>query len=107
MWGSEGGPKIPLIAMMIIDTASGFLATRVMKVNMDVPSTVRWEVFGALIGRFVLRWLIMLTGWGCWLHRGAAGDYTVNFAVKSLRQVKRFTASFRRKPLPPAVFHST
>ena len=54
---------MPLIALMIIGAAAGFLATRVMKVNMDVPSTVALGVFGALMGGLVLRGLIMLTGW--------------------------------------------
>lgn len=54
---------MPLIALMIIGAAAGFLATRVMKVNTDVPSTIAIGVFGALIGGFVLRGLIMLTGW--------------------------------------------
>ena len=54
---------MPLIALMIIGAAAGFLATRVMKVNMDVPSTVALGVFGALMGGLVLRGLIMVTGW--------------------------------------------
>ena len=54
---------MPLIALMIIGAAAGFLATRVMKVNTDVPSTIAIGVFGALMGGLVLRGLIMLTGW--------------------------------------------
>jgi uncharacterized membrane protein YeaQ/YmgE (transglycosylase-associated protein family) len=55
---------MPLIALMIIGAAAGFLATRLMKLNTDVPSTIAIGVFGALIGGVVLRGLIMLTGWG-------------------------------------------
>jgi uncharacterized membrane protein YeaQ/YmgE (transglycosylase-associated protein family) len=54
---------MPLVALMIIGAAAGFLATRLMKLNTDVPSTIAIGVFGALIGGFVLRGLIMLTGW--------------------------------------------
>ncbi len=54
---------MPLIALMIIGAAAGFVATRMMKLNTDVPTTVAIGVFGALIGGFVLRALIMLTGW--------------------------------------------
>jgi uncharacterized membrane protein YeaQ/YmgE (transglycosylase-associated protein family) len=54
---------MPLIALMIIGAAAGFLATRLMKLNTDVPSTIAIGVFGALIGGVVLRGLIMLTGW--------------------------------------------
>ncbi len=54
---------MPIIALMIIGAAAGFLATRIMKLQTDVPTTVAIGVFGALIGGFVLRGLIMLTGW--------------------------------------------
>jgi uncharacterized membrane protein YeaQ/YmgE (transglycosylase-associated protein family) len=54
---------MPLVALMIIGAAAGFLATRIMKLNTDVPSTIAIGVFGALIGGFVLRGLIMLSGW--------------------------------------------
>ena len=54
---------MPIIALMIIGAAAGFLATRIMKLQTDVPTTVAIGVFGALIGGFVLRGLITLTGW--------------------------------------------
>jgi uncharacterized membrane protein YeaQ/YmgE (transglycosylase-associated protein family) len=54
---------MPIVALMIVGAAAGFLATRIMKLNTDVPTTVAIGVFGALIGGFVLRGLIMLTGW--------------------------------------------
>ncbi len=53
---------MPIVALMIVGAAAGFLATRIMKLNTDVPTTVAIGVFGALIGGFVLRGLIMLTG---------------------------------------------
>lgn len=52
-----------VIALIIIGAAAGFLATRIMKLNTDVPTTVAIGVFGALIGGFVLRFLVMVTGW--------------------------------------------
>ncbi|MCU0817517.1 MAG: GlsB/YeaQ/YmgE family stress response membrane protein [Cypionkella sp.] len=54
---------MPIIALVIIGAAAGFLATRIMKVNTDVPTTIAIGVFGALIGGFVLRFLMTLTGW--------------------------------------------
>lgn len=50
------------VMLMIIGAAAGFLATRVMKLNTDVPSTVAIGVFGALIGGFLLRFLIAALG---------------------------------------------
>lgn len=54
---------MPIIALMIVGAAAGFLATRIMKLDTDVPTTVAIGIFGALIGGFVLRGLIMVTGW--------------------------------------------
>lgn len=51
-----------IILLMIIGAAAGFIATRVMKVNTDVPTTIAIGVFGALIGSFVLRFVMTLTG---------------------------------------------
>ena len=53
---------MPFIMLMIIGAAAGFLATRVMRVNTDVPSTVAIGVFGALIGGFALRFLLVALG---------------------------------------------
>ena len=54
---------MPLVFLIIIGAAAGFLATRVMRVQTDVLTTVAIGVFGALIGGLVLRFLIMVTGW--------------------------------------------
>lgn len=54
---------MPIIALVIIGAAAGFLATRLMKIDADIPTTVAIGVFGALLGGFVLRFLVALTGW--------------------------------------------
>ena len=54
---------MPIIALIIIGAAAGFIATRMMKLETDVLTTVAIGVFGALIGGFVLRLLITITGW--------------------------------------------
>lgn len=54
---------MPLIALIIIGAAAGFLATRLMKLNTDVPTTIVIGVGGALIGGFLLRFLLVVTGW--------------------------------------------
>ena len=54
---------MPIVALIIIGAAAGFLATRFMRVQTDVPTTILIEVAGALIGGVVLRFLITLTGW--------------------------------------------
>jgi uncharacterized membrane protein YeaQ/YmgE (transglycosylase-associated protein family) len=54
---------MPVIAFIIIGLAAGFLATRLMKIEADLPTTIAIGIFGALIGGFVLRSLIMMAGW--------------------------------------------
>ncbi len=48
--------------LMIVGAAAGFLATRLMRLETDVPTTIAIGVFGALIGSFALRALSMLLG---------------------------------------------
>ena len=51
-----------IIGLIIIRAAAGFLATRLMKVEADILTTIAIGIFGALIGGLVLRFLIALTG---------------------------------------------
>lgn len=52
-----------LIAMIIIGAAAGFLATRLLRIEADVLTTVAIGIGGALIGGLLLRFLLMVTGW--------------------------------------------
>lgn len=52
-----------VVLLIIIGTAAGFLATRLMKLETDVPTTIVIGVAGALVGGFLLRTLVMVTGW--------------------------------------------
>ncbi|MDZ4395902.1 GlsB/YeaQ/YmgE family stress response membrane protein [Cypionkella sp.] len=52
-----------LVFLIVIGTAAGFLATRVMRVEADVPTTVVLGIAGALIGGLLLRSLVVITGW--------------------------------------------
>lgn len=51
-----------IIYFLIIGIAAGFLATRFMKIQTDVPTTIAIGLGGALIGGLILRTLIVLTG---------------------------------------------
>lgn len=53
---------MPVLALIVVGAAAGFLATRLMKMETDIPTTIAIGVIGALIGGFVLRFLIALTG---------------------------------------------
>ena len=54
---------MPLVAVIIIGAAAGYLATRLMGLNSNVVVTVAVGVLGALIGGLVLRFLLTVTGW--------------------------------------------
>lgn len=55
---------MPLLWLLIVGAAVGFLATRILRVNLDTPSTIALGVLGALIGGFVLRALVSMAGMG-------------------------------------------
>lgn len=51
-----------ILIIVIIGAAAGFLATRFMKVQADVPTTIAIGVAGSVIGWVVLRVLVAVTG---------------------------------------------
>lgn len=53
---------MPIVAFILIGIAAGFLATRLMRLETDIPTTIAIGIFGALIGGLVLRGLITLLG---------------------------------------------
>lgn len=54
---------MPVLALAIIGAAAGFLATRLMKFDANVISTVAIGVLGALLGGILLRVLLAVAGW--------------------------------------------
>ncbi|NDK34617.1 GlsB/YeaQ/YmgE family stress response membrane protein [Rhodovulum sulfidophilum] len=51
-----------IIFLLIVGAAAGFLATRIMRVEADILTTVALGVFGALIGGLLIRILLTITG---------------------------------------------
>lgn len=51
------------VLLLVVGAAAGFLATRMMKLQTDIPTTIAIGVGGAIIGGLVIRLLIELTGW--------------------------------------------
>ncbi|MCB1340120.1 MAG: GlsB/YeaQ/YmgE family stress response membrane protein [Pseudooceanicola sp.] len=51
-----------LIPIIIIGAAAGFLATRLMRIEADIATTVLIGIAGALIGGLVLRFLATVMG---------------------------------------------
>ena len=54
---------MPVVALIIIGAAAGFLATRLMRIEADIPTTMLVGIVGALVGGFILRALLAMMGW--------------------------------------------
>lgn len=54
---------MPVIALIVIGAAAGFLATRLMRIEANIPTTMLIGIVGALVGGFLLRALITVAGW--------------------------------------------
>lgn len=52
-----------LLLIVIIGAAAGFLATRIMRLQTDVPTTIALGMAGAVVGWVGLRFLVSVTGW--------------------------------------------
>lgn len=51
-----------VIALLIFGIAAGFIATRAMRLNVDVPTTIAIGIGGALIGGLLLQALAAMAG---------------------------------------------
>jgi uncharacterized membrane protein YeaQ/YmgE (transglycosylase-associated protein family) len=52
-----------LLLLAVIGAAAGFVATRLMRVDADLPTAMGIGVIGALIGGLGLRMLLTVGGW--------------------------------------------
>ncbi len=52
-----------VLLLVVIGAAAGYVATRLMKVNVDLPSAMGIGVLGAIIGGVGLRMLLTMGGW--------------------------------------------
>jgi uncharacterized membrane protein YeaQ/YmgE (transglycosylase-associated protein family) len=74
---------MPFIWLLIVGVAVGFLASRILKVDLDTPSTIALGVLGALIGGIVLRALVMMAGVGAGFVGALLGASLLIWAWKS------------------------
>lgn len=54
---------MPILALVIIGAAAGFIATRAMRLDSGLVATIAIGILGALLGGLVLRILLTITGW--------------------------------------------
>lgn len=52
-----------IVYLIIIGAAAGFIATRLMKFETGVATTISIGILGALVGGLVLRALLTVAGW--------------------------------------------
>jgi len=52
-----------LVLLVVIGAVAGFAATRLMKVQTDLPTAMGIGVLGALIGGLGLRLILSVGGW--------------------------------------------
>ncbi|MFA3920252.1 GlsB/YeaQ/YmgE family stress response membrane protein [Ruegeria hyattellae] len=51
-----------VVVLIVVGAAAGFLATRLMRIDADIPTTMFIGIVGALIGGFLLRFLTTVMG---------------------------------------------
>lgn len=51
-----------VVLLIIIGAAAGLVATRIMDLDTNLPTTIAIGVLGALVGGLVLRFLLSLAG---------------------------------------------
>ncbi|NYS24194.1 GlsB/YeaQ/YmgE family stress response membrane protein [Rhodobacteraceae bacterium 2376] len=54
---------MPVILLVVIGAAAGYVATRLMRVNVDMPTAMVVGVIGAVLGGMAFRFLMASAGW--------------------------------------------
>ncbi len=70
--------------IVVVGAAAGFLATRFMRVQTDVPTTVVIGMAGAVIGWLSLRLLVSLTGVVFWVVAAVAGAMALIWVIQKV-----------------------
>lgn len=52
-----------LVLMIIVGAAAGFIATRLMKLETDIPTTIAIGIGGALVGGILIRFFLEVASW--------------------------------------------
>ena len=78
-----GGAMPSLILIAIMGAAAGFLATRVMRVQTDVPTTVVIGIVGAVVGASILRFLVLVTGLAAYFVGSVLGAMVLIWAWRT------------------------
>lgn len=74
---------MPLVWLLIVGVAVGFLATRILRIDLDTPTTVALGVLGALVGGLLLRGLVAMAGFGAGFVGALLGALALIWAWKT------------------------
>ena len=74
---------MPFVWLLIVGVAVGFLAARILKIDLDTPSTIALGVLGALVGGLILRGLVMMAGIGAGFVGALLGAICLIWAWKT------------------------
>lgn len=69
-----------LLMIIVVGAAAGFLATRMMKVDADVPTTIVIGIVGSVVGWALIRALIAVTSWAAMFVGGVIGAMVLIWA---------------------------
>lgn len=75
-----------VVLLVIVGAAAGFLATRLMRVEMGTVQTILIGIAGALIGTMVVRFLLVIGGLLGGLIGAVLGAMLVLWVVQLLRR---------------------
>lgn len=76
---------MPIVYLVIVGAAAGFLATRLMRVELGVVQTVLLGIAGALIGGIVVRFVLTVTGMVGGLVGAVLGAMLLLWLIRYLR----------------------
>ena len=54
---------MPVILLVLVGAAAGYVAARIMRVNVDMPTAMVVGVIGAVLGGMAFRFLMASAGW--------------------------------------------
>ncbi|WP_121629129.1 GlsB/YeaQ/YmgE family stress response membrane protein [Tropicibacter alexandrii] len=76
---------MPILWLIIVGAAAGFIATRLMKMQTGLIETISIGILGALIGGLAFRFLLFLTGMAAGLVGAILGALVVIWVWKAIR----------------------
>ena len=78
-----------LVMMIIVGAVAGFIATRLLKLETDIPTTIAIGIGGALVGGILIRFFLEVASWLGGL---------VGAVIGAVLLIWLWRAVFRRRP---------